>query len=65
MSEILTERPKLDPQVLADKWRAIVFGIIDHAFEPIVNIHTGATFGYRSASLTCPRHTGCRSAGTW
>ncbi len=48
MSEIVTERPKLDPKAIADKWRTIVFGIIDHAFEPIVNIHTGATFGYEA-----------------
>jgi diguanylate cyclase (GGDEF)-like protein len=48
MSEILIDRPKLDPKALAEKWRTIIFGIIDHAFEPIVNIHTGATFGYEA-----------------
>ncbi|MGQ9805583.1 MAG: GGDEF domain-containing protein [Chlorobiales bacterium] len=48
MSEILTDRTKLDPTALAEKWRTIIFGIIDHAFEPIVNIHTGATFGYEA-----------------
>lgn len=48
MSEILIDRSRLDPKALAEKWRTIIFGIIDHAFEPIVNIHTGATFGYEA-----------------
>ncbi len=48
MSDIVTERTALDPKAIAEKWRTIIFGIIDHAFEPIVNIHTGATFGYEA-----------------
>ncbi len=49
MSEILMDKASaLDPQTIAEKWRTIVFGIIDYAFEPIVNIHTGATFGYEA-----------------
>ncbi|MFQ3597964.1 MAG: GGDEF domain-containing protein [Chloroherpetonaceae bacterium] len=48
MSEILTDRHEIDPKAIAEKWRTIIFGIIDHAFEPIVNIHTGATFGYEA-----------------
>jgi diguanylate cyclase (GGDEF)-like protein len=48
MSEISIERSNLDLKALVEKWQAIVFGIIDHAFEPIVNIHTGATFGYEA-----------------
>ncbi len=48
MPDILMDRTALDPKAIAEKWRAIVFGIIDYAFEPIVNIHTGATFGYEA-----------------
>ncbi len=46
--DVLMDRTELDPRAVAEKWRAIVFGIIDYAFEPIVNIHTGATFGYEA-----------------
>lgn len=48
MPDIVTERTALDSKAIAEKWRTIVFGIIDHAFEPIVNIHTGATFGFEA-----------------
>jgi diguanylate cyclase (GGDEF)-like protein len=48
MSEIMKDRTILDPKAIAEKWQAIIFGIVDHAFEPIVNIHTGATFGYEA-----------------
>lgn len=48
MSDIVTEKTVLDPKAIAEKWRTIILGIVDHAFEPIVNIHTGATFGYEA-----------------
>jgi len=35
-------------RTLEEKWRAIVFDIIDYAFEPIINIHTGAVFGFEA-----------------
>jgi diguanylate cyclase (GGDEF)-like protein len=48
MSDIVLDQSQLDPKAIAEKWRTIVFGMIDHAYEPIVNIHTGATFGYEA-----------------
>jgi diguanylate cyclase (GGDEF)-like protein len=33
---------------LEDKWRSIISNHIDYAFEPIVNIHTGVTFGFEA-----------------
>lgn len=48
MPEIVTDKAALNPSEIAEKWKTIVYGIIDHAFEPIVNIHTGATFGYEA-----------------
>ncbi len=30
------------------RWREIIFDTIDYAFEPIVNIHTGAAFGFEA-----------------
>jgi len=35
-------------RTLEEKWRAIVFDIIDYAFEPIINVHTGAAFGFEA-----------------
>lgn len=35
-------------RTLEEKWAAIVFDIVDYAFEPIVNVHTGAAFGFEA-----------------
>ncbi|MDW8465084.1 MAG: GGDEF domain-containing protein [Chloroherpetonaceae bacterium] len=35
-------------RTLEEKWAAIVFDIVDYAFEPIINVHTGAAFGFEA-----------------
>lgn len=35
-------------RTLEEKWAAIVFDIVDYAFQPIINVHTGAVFGFEA-----------------
>ncbi len=35
-------------RTLEEKWRAIVFEIVDYALEPIINVHTGMAFGFEA-----------------
>jgi diguanylate cyclase (GGDEF)-like protein len=48
MHDIAADTASMNRKAIMEKWRTIVYGIIDHAFEPIVNIHTGATFGFEA-----------------
>ncbi|MBI5592684.1 MAG: EAL domain-containing protein [Deltaproteobacteria bacterium] len=35
-------------QVLSETWLARIFNIVDYAFQPIVNIHSGVCYGYEA-----------------
>ena len=35
-------------QLLNETWLSRIFNIVDYAFQPIVNIHSGVCYGYEA-----------------
>ncbi len=50
-----TNADPMAPPALPDDWRTIIDGI-DHAFQPLVNIHSGHTYGIEALVRGLDRH---------